>query len=189
MSKIIAFGRRKRVGKDTCAKYLKTYLLMRFPKINVQIVGFADKLKEHCYELYSWAGLMPGWYYEEPANEWLKEEILPKLGKSPRQIWIDYGNCVRDYVYEPTWAHYILFNIKADVIIIKDLRFPTEAKYIEDAGGFNVEIENPRIPETLDEADQRLKDYQGWFARINNNDNHTALNKAVISLAQTIWLP
>lgn len=190
MPKVIAFGRRKQVGKDTAARFLKSYLCTRFKGLDIKIVGFADKIKEQTYELYSWAGLMPGYWYEEgEPGQKLKDVILPKLGKSPRKIWIDYGNGIRDCVYEPTWAHYILYNIRADVIIIKDLRFPTEAEMIREGGGYPIEIDNPRVPDEDDGADEPLRHYQGWFDRVLNDSTYDVFHKRVIQLAEKIWLP
>src|SRR4051812_22321919 len=98
MKKIIAFGHRKEVGKDTAAKYLITELKLRYPGINIQKHGFADKVKDVAQQIYSWADLKSGEYYERLGNHYLKEVILPKLGKTPRQVWIGVGNGVRNAV-------------------------------------------------------------------------------------------
>jgi hypothetical protein len=189
MSKIVAFGRRKLVGKDTVAKFLKTILVMRYPGINVQIVGFADKVKEISFELYSWSGLQPGWFYESgEEGSKLKDVILPKIGKSPRQIWIGVGNGLRANVCEETWVHFVLNCIKADVILVKDLRFPTEANAIVKSGGYVIEIDKPDVPDIDDGADESLRNYDQWFERIINDKTYADLYQKVLELSRRIWM-
>ena len=88
--KIIALGYKKGVGKDTFAKFMMTYLRCERPNLKIKQISFAAKLKDICYQLYSWAGLERGIYYESHRN--FKEEILPQLFKSPRQIWIEVNS-------------------------------------------------------------------------------------------------
>src|SRR6187549_508755 len=98
--KMIAFGHQKDVGKDTAARFVMTHLRMNSRVKKVEKHGFADKLKDVCYQLYAWAGLMPGpWYEESPEKRKLKEVVLPAIGKSPRQIWISFGNEVKDATF------------------------------------------------------------------------------------------
>lgn len=180
--KILAFGHRKNVGKDTCVRFLKTHLRLENPGINIVVKGFADKVKEICYDLYGWAGLQPAHFYEEPGKHGLKEVVLPKIGKSPRQLWIDLGNGLRDRVYEPTWAHYLFHMTKADVLLINDLRFPTEADYIKDFGGWTVRVDRPDQPKVTDGADDRLADYTSWTGQLVNMGSLNDLQTNVISL-------
>src|SRR5215831_6539922 len=98
--KIVGLGHRKFCGKDTIAKFLCTEYRLRNPKSNVVRRGFAYKLKQTCYELYGWAGLRSPEYYDQyPDN---KEDFLPLIGKTVRQIWIEVGMALRG-VYHATW--------------------------------------------------------------------------------------
>lgn len=170
--KIIAFGHRKEVGKDTASKYLITELRIRRPGISVRMVGFADKVKDVAFQLFGWAGLMPGDFYEEPQNLHLKEVILPKLGKTPRQLWIGVGNGIRAATgYDGTWLDYVFNHVKCDVMVIKDMRFPTEAEGVKRAGGWVYKINCPWAPVVADGADDPLENYQGWTGEIDN-DRH-----------------
>ncbi len=101
--KILAFGHEKDVGKDTAAGFAMTITRTKNLVRRASKAGFADKLKAVCFELYGWGGLMPGPWYEEGNNRHLKEIVLPKLGKTPRRIWIDFGNSVRAAVRDDTW--------------------------------------------------------------------------------------
>lgn len=182
--KIIAFGHRKFVGKDTAARFLATWLRLTKPGVSISVVGFADPIKEITYTIYKWADLQPGWYYED--NPKMKDVILPKIGKSPRQIWIDFGNAIRDKVYEPTWAEFLFNNHPRDYLIIKDLRFPTEAKFVSIYKGYNIEIQNPRIEQVNDGADDQLIGYDGWYKTIINDSDFNVLNNRIIELGKEI---
>src|SRR5215831_16002209 len=94
MPKMIAFGHRKSVGKDSAARFLCSHLRIHLKGSNIQHHGFADKLKNVCHQLYGWAGLQDREYYETPDTYKLKDEVLPVLGKSPRQIWIEFATLV-----------------------------------------------------------------------------------------------
>lgn len=179
--KILAFGHQKRVGKDTAAQFVMTHARSNSLFKSVQRKGFADKLKQVCFELYSWAGLMPGPWYEEEGRGHLKEVVLPKLGKSPRAIWIAFGNEVKNAAYIDTWVDYLLHAVKCDFLIVSDMRFPREADRVRAMGGMVVKIVRPEIPHTSDAADDPLLDYQNWDHVIVNTDLGK-FHKDVVSL-------
>ncbi len=158
---IIGLGHTKRVGKTYFAKFLREELQ---PHCHVEVTAFATKLKQICHELYGWAGLRDEAFYESGSGASLREVVLPEIGKSPRQIWIDFGTpAVREQVYEPTWRDYVLRQPpKCDVCIITDVRFPNEAQGIKDSGGWLIKIERPGFEPGLDVADQALVGYTGW---------------------------
>lgn len=169
--RIVAFGHQKNVGKDTAAKFLTTHARTILGFSTVRKIGFADKLKSICFELYSWAGLMPGPFYEEPHTRHLKEIVLPLIGKSPRRIWIDFGQSTRERVYNETWSDYLFMGQQYDLMINSDLRFPHECDAIHKRGGKVYLIERPSIPHTSDEADDPLLGYPGWDGKILNDSD------------------
>ena len=124
---IFAFGHKKSVGKSYAARAVYNFLS---PELVVKIDGFANKLKDICYQLYWWAGLQPGDYYESEENYHKKNIILPFINISPREIWLKFGtNAVRNHVYQHTWVDYLINyhkQTKCDVLLITDLRFPDE---------------------------------------------------------------
>ncbi len=183
---MVAFGHRKRVGKDTAARFLSSYIRLAKKGSNVQVHGFADKLKSIAHELYFWAGLHPGEFYEDEANTHLRDVILPAIGKSPRRIWIDLGTHVGRAIYWDTWVDYLQYSIFADVCIIKDMRFPNECERIKSLGGFVFKIERDDAPNDSDEADDPLKDYTGWSAVIENNGSLGALNKKIEAIGEMV---
>lgn len=164
--KIIAFGHRKFVGKDTAARYLHQQLVTKYQH-NKKIVkvGFADKVKDISYQLFSWAGLQESYIYDEyPEN---KEMLLHKIGKTPRQLWIGVGNGIRT-CYDNVWLDYVFNNYFADIMIISDLRFPAEANGILKRDGLLYRIDCPWTPVVTDGADEPLANYDKWTGILKN---------------------
>jgi hypothetical protein len=144
--------------------------------------GFADKLKAQCYELYKWAGLQYGDWYEEPGNEHMKDTILPAIGKSPRQIWIEYGQLVRE-IYPGTWTHFLFNRNNVDLLIVKDVRKIDEAESILEVGGACIRIDRPDVPISDDVVDSALANWDRWTAIIKNEGSHQLLYDEVVALA------
>ena len=167
--KIIAFGHRQGVGKDTAAEYLTEVMS---PKSRVGSVGFADKVKDVAHQIFGWAGLRPGSFYDVEKNRYLREVRLPYLNKTPRELWIGVGNGVRQGVdYEEVWLDFVFSSIGSlDVLIITDLRFPKEADGIKRAGGFIFRIDCPWAPVVSDGADNCLAEYTGWTGILQNDE-------------------
>lgn len=190
MTKIVAFGHRKRVGKDTSAKLLDTILRVEKPGIKIAKLSFASKLKDVCYQLFHWAGLKPGIFYEDERNAHLREEILPKIGKSPRQIWIEVGNKMRE-VYSDVWIDNALYGTPdAHVLIITDLRFKNEAEKVRVLGGRSIKLTRDSAPVSDDASDCALQDYTAWDEVIDNSGNMHELHGKIEVLAREVlsWL-
>ena len=175
--KIIAFGYKKGVGKSTATKFLSSHLRCEHPEFIIKTVSFAAKLKDIAFQLYGWAGLKRGVYYETHYKE--KEIVLPQLELSPRDLWIGVGNKLRE-IRESTWIDYAL-NVKADIIIISDLRFTNEAQAIRKLGGTLVEIHRC-VPQGTDAAEIDLDNWDSWDCVIDNNSTLNNLNQRVLEL-------
>ena len=160
----IGLGHYRRVGKDSFANFLIEACRERDPSIVIGKRSFAYKLKQVCHELYGWAGLREPEFYESREGEQYREIVLPEIGKSPRQIWIDMGaKAVRRHVYEPTWLDYLLKGQHdLDVMVIPDVRFPNEAEAIRKSGGVLVKVVRPGFGPGPDVADRALLGYDGW---------------------------
>jgi len=181
--KIIGLAYKKGVGKNTLAKFIMTHLRCESPGLHVREVSFAAKLKDVCFQLYGWAGLKRGIYYETHRDD--KEVSLPLIGKSPRQLWIGVGNKLRE-VYQETWIDFALRGVSADVLIVTDVRFRNEAIAIEDMGGQLVRIDRPHIPKGFDPAEVDLDSWDDWDHIINNCGTLRDLNNRGITLAEDI---
>ena len=180
---IVAFGNKKGVGKSTCGKFLATFLKIENPNLKIKQISFAAKLKDISFQLYGWAGLKRGVYYESHYE--LKEIVLPQLELSPRQIWIEVGNKMRE-VYENTWINFALFGINTDIIIITDLRFRNEAKAILRASGLIVKINRLGISQGTDPAEVELDSWpdRQWDCIIDNNSSLQDLHSTVEQIAK-----
>lgn len=186
---VVSFGHEKRVGKDTCGKLLCSYLRTKTRNKSIQIEQLSYKLKNICHQLYSWAGLHTPEFYEVAEHQHLKDEVLPKLGKSPRRIWIDMGTHVGRAVYSETWIEYLWHNVSCDVMIITDMRFPNEAYRVLHYRGLCIKVHNPRIEPTSDEADDPLRTFDQWTDTIVNDDTLKVLNQRVVEMADQLILP
>jgi hypothetical protein len=182
--KIVAFGHEKRVGKDTVANFLATYLSTRNPGLKILKAGFADKLKDVCHKLFAWAGLQEGGYYELPETLHLKEEKLPALRMSPRETWIAVGTQMRT-IYEDVWLDALLKQADVDVLVIPDLRYPNEVNRILNEGGLVFKVTRPGLKRSSDVADDSLLNYRRWTGTIVNDGSLEDLLGKTIRLADT----
>ena len=182
---IIAFGHRRRTGKDQAAKFLTTILKQNCPKMNVRKTSFAWKLKDVCHQLWGWAGLREPVYYENHPET--REYMLPEIGKTPRQIWIEFGTpAVREIVYDGTWVQYCLrANTDADILIITDLRFPNEFQEIKKLGGNCIKVYRESAPISDDVADTALAHMPDseWDQIVHNDGSLKDLYSLMESLA------
>lgn len=174
---IIGIGYKKGRGKDSSCNLLKDWLSEVKPHLKVRKVGFADKLKDIAYQLYGWAGLQPGEYYESHYEQ--KEVVLPLIGMSSRDIWIGVGNKLRE-VYADTWIAYALHGVKADVVLIKDLGYPNEGEAINRAGGFCYNITRPDQPFGTDGREVSLDGWPGFVDTLANDGTLHDLRNVVI---------
>jgi hypothetical protein len=167
--KVIGFGHRKRVGKDMACALLKARLEKEIEDIKVEHASFAKPIYDICRELYGWAGFESKDYYDYHGRE--KEIVLPEIGKSPRQILIDFGTtAIRTHVFQDTWVKYALRErpYGVDVVLFSDMRFPNEIDAIHDVDGMSIRIDRPKIKKTDDPADVALEGYDKWEVVIDN---------------------
>lgn len=181
--KIIAFCYKKGTGKDTLGKFLMTALRIQAPGVKVQHVSFAAKLKDISFQLYAWAGLKQGVYYETGRNK--KEVILPLIGKTPREIWIGVGNKMREF-YPDTWIDYAIKGVKADIVVITDCGFINEAAAIREAGGLLCKINRDGLPQGTDAREVELNSWRDWNFVVNNDSTLEYLNDIAKHLADLL---
>jgi len=181
---IISFGCLKKVGKTTALELLK--------RMDQRVVGisFAQEMKRVAHQLYGWAGLMYPDYYKGD-NVGLKEVVLPKIGMSPREIWVRFGTeAVRDKVYQDTWVRLVEQRLKAleategmwseGIAVIDDMRFQNEFDMVKSLGGLTVRIDRSSVEPALDAAEGELIDARWDRVMINDGsiqDFEKSLNK------------
>ena len=177
---IVGLGHRKRVGKDTFGQLLRTSL--ERCGYRVFRISFAYYMKETAWKLLSHIGLGDSNYYEE--NPVYKEIPLPLVGKTPRQIWIEYGNAMR-VIYPNIWVDRVrsfidnidafpsfgsfILGRKPVAFVITDVRFPNEADAIRQWGGSLAVVRRRAAPVANDPAETSLEWYDGWEWIVDNN--------------------
>ncbi len=184
----IGLGHYKRTGKDSFADYLIQALANKHCGITVTKTSFALKLKQVCYELYAWAGLKPAEYYETKEGAEFREVILPAIGKSPRQIWIDFGTkAVRDHVYERTWLDYVSRTTwNYDVVIVPDVRFGNEFNELFETGGLLIKVIRPGFSPGPNRPDRALLDETRWSNVIGTSGTMSELDSWAVRYANWI---
>lgn len=162
--RIIALGHYSRTGKDSLANFLVDKLAKQAPALRVLKRSLAWKLKQICFELYGWAGVREPEYYETPEGAAAREQVLPALGKTPVELWVDFGTkAVRDNVYDRTWLDYLFkTDHGCDVLIVPDIRFPNEGDEVIARNGVLIKVVRAGHGPRNTSADRALLGYSKW---------------------------
>lgn len=184
--KILAIGHKSRVGKDTLANFIITNLRLRTKNLKIGRISFAAKLKENCYSLYKHLGMKDEAFYNRPENESARYVKLPKINKTPVEIWIEYGNKVRE-VYPFTWIDYGLL-ADFDIGIVSDLRFPNEVQAVLEKQGILIKLDRTEALRLDSVSDNALNDFQAWHEVYDNNGSLNELNNYAIHLCEKYLL-
>jgi hypothetical protein len=190
--KIVAFGHRQRVGKDTAVKLFLSYMRANYPKIKCERLGLFDWAKDLVRDVFSYAGVEDRIYYENHPHK--KDEILPAIGKSVRQLWLEMGYYLRE-IHSGTIPENALKTIQPDtqIVAISDIRSVQDVTYVRNFEGMMVKIERdvPKLESLLDPArhpayalDSSLETYNGWDLIINNNGTLRELNAQICDIAE-----
>ncbi len=184
--KIVAFGYRRGCGKDTLARMIQRELRLKHRNLRVNVVGFADQLKVVCYGLYGWLGLKTPQFYEDNPPE--KDQPimgLPCGWKTPRDVWIGFGNHAR-LLDEEVLLNALLKTSTCDILLIKDLRFPHEGETIHNIGGEVNRIDRPGTEGADGEPDTVMMDYKNWSNIYKNDGDLNALHKIASGIAERL---
>ena len=150
----------------------------------VKLYSFADHLKWICVKLFN----IPHecvWGTDEQKNQHQSHllwenmpclEILNNPNKrgsmTAREFMQFFGTDVMRKMYEPIWVSSCIKKIQqeqSELAIIADVRFPNEAKAIEEAGGTLIRLTRQTI-EDNHSSEVALDDYP-FTAYIDNQDN------------------
>lgn len=125
MRTIIGIAGKARSGKDTVAKHLWT-------QYGFTRLAFADPVKMAAQIIF-------GLSNEATWGDEFKETVIPYWGKSPRQIFQLLGTeCVKPFFGEEVWIKRLQISLESlptDDIVIPDVRFEPEARWIRQMGG------------------------------------------------------
>ena len=132
---IIGFTGPAGCGKDTAALALVRQLgFVRF--------SFAAPIKDALNGIFGWSD--GDWQ----NREW-KEENLPDIDASPRRLAQTLGTeWARDIVHPNFWVLVLKHRLRrlsesgqrCNLVTISDVRFPNEAEWIRDVGGYVVDV-------------------------------------------------
>ena len=177
-------GHHKRNGKDQFAIFIIDVLRKRMKNLEVTRSGFADKLYDFCHAAYSWGGMGSRLYYVQHPE--MKEIVLPKLGKTPRQVLIDVGNHMR--LYDPNiWLNACCRGNKVGALqIITDMRFPNEYQALESY--IRVKVTRPGF-ESTSEADIPLNGVTDWHHVIMNDGTLHDLTVKAQNFVDSVLIP
>lgn len=130
MRKLIGITGKARSGKDTVARYL-------WERYGYTRIAFADPLKAAAQQMF-------GLSHEATWSDELKETIVPYWNKSPRQIFQLLGTeCVKPHFGDDIWIKRFCLSANAlpeDDIVVPDVRFEPEARFIRESGGTIVHL-------------------------------------------------
>lgn len=174
---ILAFGCSSRVGKDTAARAVCAAIR------GAERVAFAAHLKAVSAQLFGAYGLRGEDYYERHPEK--RTQKLPKLNKSPVQLWVEVGCKLRE-VYPDIWIDRPLSETRLNpvrLLVVSDLRFPNEARRVHELGGICVRIDRPDV-KLRHGSDDELRGFGGWDAVIENTGTVADLEAQAVAIAK-----
>jgi hypothetical protein len=161
--KLIGIAGKKRSGKDTAAREIKSLL----SPMRIDVVRFADPLKEFCSKIFGWTlESLDGPQKEMPDPYWAREgrpalsrrEAMKRLGtefgrECHPDVWIRFALLQTDLLLSGNhvqavegMGHGLDYQTRqaAQLVLITDVRFLNEARAIKAAGGLVVRLHRPQ---------------------------------------------
>lgn len=150
---VIAFMGQKRAGKDTAASALAESIRSYAGGGRVEVVGFADALKEGVDAFF-------GYSIPEIGERIGKEDTDFYWNRDRRATYQEIGVLMRKRFGKNFWVRSLRRRMRHALptyLLITDLRFPNEAEWVRDAlDGQIVEID---AEERLDGADGHISEH------------------------------
>jgi hypothetical protein len=187
--RIIAFGHRQRVGKDTAGSFLISHFRGKGIK-SCHHMGIFDPVKDIAADIFGWAGMREACYYNNHPEQ--KDRLLPMLGKTPRQVMLELGYAIIG-ISDRAVPELALAHQDCDWLIWNGVRRRVEVDYVKKFNGVMIEIERnvPRLENSLKghpaySLDTELDDFHDWDFKIDNNGTLRELNDKVCKIADLI---
>lgn len=185
---IVALGHESYVGKDTFAMFIIDYLRTKFRQLRINNSGFADLGYQLCTNVYGWAGFQNKVFYTIHPEQ--KEVILPKIGKTPRDLLIGVLEKLREFD-DNVWLNARLNTSHLDyhLDIITDLRKVAEFIRCMNLDIMTVYIHRPGY-ESNRISDVDLRPYRDKFkVKIDNNGDLKDFRLKAIEFADKYIVP
>lgn len=175
MSKFyVGIAGKARSGKDTLA----TMLSMMLPETSI-CMSLADPIKDGVEAMF----------YAFIHRTTGKEDVMPELGKSPREIYQSLGTeWARDFLGEDVWMKVLKADSLStyhDIIIVPDIRFDNEAQEVD----FMIRVSRDDVPESVGiegHASEAGINPRYVDLEVANNDSLDRLHKRAKAIAEII---
>lgn len=186
MPYIIGIGHHSGHGKDTVANAMVAFANKTRPDLRVIKMSWAHKLKDICFQLYSWAGMKPMEYYETDEGRTYRNVPLEEIHLTPVEIWVKMGtDAIRNNVYKNTWVDYVKHHNNADILICPDTRNYNELLYCN----HTIKVHNPRVPNREGVSiDDNLQDAHWDNVMINATSKQELITHAEVVFANILEL-
>ena len=173
---IYGFCGKESSGKTTCSRLLYYDLIAERGMDQVCRISFADPLYSMCHTMFGYAGFMTKEDYIRHPH--LKEALLEGVNKTPRQILLDVGACLRSIdegIFIKLLDNAINKSV-ANIFIIDDVRFTNEINYLKGKGAQIINV-GDKSYRTLDDTE-----YCSGSVVYNSERNLQALNNELRSV-------
>lgn len=178
---IIGFCGYAGVGKDTAANAIGEYCERQLGKPGR--FAFADPMRDMLLAL--------GVPAEYMVDRNLKEQPIPGLGRSYRQLaqtlGTEWGRVCHG---EDFWVRALAARVDkfdGDVVLIPDVRFPNEAKWIRSQGGYLARITRPAwAAVNPHESERHVAEMSAEFEMLNTGSKEDLEEAAVGVLQQVV---
>ncbi|RUT86784.1 MULTISPECIES: hypothetical protein [unclassified Mesorhizobium] len=158
-------------GKSEVARELVRYGFVR--------KGFADALKAMIRPLLATFGYAEG-VIERMLYGDKKEAVIPETGHSTRSLMQTLGTeWGRQVVHRDLWVRAVLNDRRPDMLVIDDVRFPSEYDAIRDEGGQVWKVLRPGQQPTNGHPSEGLLDDREFDEVIVNDGSLSALGEKV----------
>lgn len=160
---VLGITGKARVGKDTFADVLVN-------RHGFRKISFADPIRSMVSE-------MTGIPVQDLIDGPLKEQIVPWIGQSPRQLMQSLGtDWARNTIDQNIWLNHAKRRIakmaedpRIKGIVFADIRFDNEAFLIKELGGNVLHVYRPGVSSVNDHASEAgLKTFQTPFYVVND---------------------
>lgn len=153
---IIGFAGAIGSGKDTAALIAQH----AYPSMGFKRVSFADALKQ----AYS---VMTGFYWHNTKE--FKESICPVFKIARREVLQQMGtNALRNNFDKDIWINIVKHRYPEGNLVIPDVRFENEAKWVRDNGGVVIQIERTDDAKTIHSHHESERGVKGDFVVKND---------------------
>jgi hypothetical protein len=174
MTKLIGLTGLAGSGKDTVRGILE-----RFHGYNG--MAFADPLRGMLASLLKSAGHSPTWMVDRE----MKEREIPAIGVSYRvlaqTLGTEWGRSIDPELWVKITASRIASIPDEERVVISDVRFPNEVKWIKSQGGVIIRIIRPDVQPVRSHVSEEGALLLDWDYTILNNGSIDDLQRSVIA--------